>query len=369
MPTSNRFLGLLILPLLFVSNTEAARLKELATLEGVRDNQLIGYGLVVGLNGSGDRRQTVFSTQSLTNILQQMGVAVSPNAIRVNNIAAVMVTATLPPFAQPGGRIDVNVAAIGDATTLQGGLLLMTTLKSIDGQPFAVAQGPVVTGGFVAGRAQSSQTVNHPTVGKIPNGAIVEIAAPSQLASNAIRLQLRNADFTTASHVVAAINQRFADQAPEPVATAANSGLVQVTIPESYGTRMVDFLADLERLEVDADRVAKVVVNERTGTIIMGKDVKVSPIAIMHGNLSVEVQTDLNVSQPNAFSQGQTQVTPQASVAIREEQTRNVVLQEGASVEQLVRSLQGVGTTPRDVIAILQALRAAGALEAVLEVI
>jgi flagellar P-ring protein precursor FlgI len=343
----------------------AARLKEIAAVEGVRSNQLIGYGLVVGLNGTGDRQQTVFSVQSLTNLLQQMGVSVPAKAIRVNNLAAVMVTASLPPFAQPGGTIDATVAAIGDATNLQGGLLLLTTLKSVDGQPFAVAQGPVVTGGFVAGRSQTSQMVNHPTVGRLPNGAIVERAAPSVAPTKQVRLQLRQSDFTTAARAVAAINKKFA----QPLATAPNAGLVQVDIPPSYSGSATQFMADLESIDIETDRQARVVVNERTGTIALGKLVKVSPIAIMHGNLSIQVETNFTVSQPGMMSKGKTEIIPQTIVDVKEEKARNIILREGATVEQLVGALIGIGSTPRDIIAILQNLKSAGALDAELEVI
>jgi flagellar P-ring protein precursor FlgI len=352
-----------------VASPGAARIKELVTLEGIRDNQLIGYGLVVGLNKTGDRLQTVFSAQSLTNLLQRMGVAVPPDAIRVNNTASVMVTATLPPFAQPGVRIDVTAAAIGDASSLQGGMLLLTSLRASDGQVYAVAQGPVVTGGFVAGRGGSSATVNHPTVGRVPNGAIVEVAAPSVTPSQTVRLQLRNADFTTAARITEVINQAFGPVGGN-LAVAENSAVVSVNLPAAYVNRSPAFIAQIEGLEVEADRTARVVINERTGTIVMGKQVQISPVVVLHGNLTVEIETDFNISQPAPFSkQGETKVVPEVNVGVREEQARNVVLPEGATVEQLVRALMSIGSTPRDIIAILQNIRAAGALEAELEVI
>jgi flagellar P-ring protein precursor FlgI len=352
-----------------VSAHGAARLKELVTLEGVRDNQLIGYGLVVGLNKTGDRLQTVFSAQSLTNLLQRMGVSVPPDAIRVNNTASVMVTATLPPFAQPGTKIDATAAAIGDASSLQGGLLLLTSLRASDGQVYAVVQGPVVTGGFVAGRTGTSATVNHPTVGRVPNGAIVERAAPSVTPSQTVHLQLRTADFTTAARISDVINEAFGKGAGN-VAIAENSALVSVNMPAEYATRPAAFIAQVERLEVEADRTARVVINERTGTIVMGKQVKISPIVVLHGNLTVEIETGFNVSQPAPFSEkGETTVVPEVNVGIREEQARNIVLPEGATVEQLVRALMAIGSTPRDIIAILQNIRTSGALEADLEVI
>jgi flagellar P-ring protein FlgI len=344
------------------------RLKDLAALEGVRDNQLIGYGLVVGLAGTGDRRQTVFSAQSLTNLLERMGVSVSPEAIRVNNTAAVMVTATLPPFAQPGTRIDATAAAIGDASNLQGGLLLLTSLRGADGRVYAVGQGPVVTGGFIAGRAGTAQTVNHPTVGRVPGGAIVERAAPSPEPGDQIRLQLRQADFTTSARVAEAVNRKFASEGGR-IARAENSALIRIEVPEEYHSRSIEFIAELERLEIETDRRARVVVNERTGTIVMGKEVRIAPVAIMHGNLTVEIQTGFAVSQPAPFSPGTTEVVPQVGVGVHQEQARNLVLQEGATVEELVRALSSIGSTPRDIIAILQGLRTAGALAAELEVI
>jgi flagellar P-ring protein precursor FlgI len=346
--------------------TGATRLKELATVEGVRENQLLGYGIVVGLNGTGDRRQTVFSAQSLTNLLNQMGVSVPPTAIRVNNTASVLVTANLPPFAQPGSRMDVTVAAIGDAANLQGGLLVLTSLRGLDGAVYGVAQGPVVTGGFIAnGGANNRQTVNHPTVGRIPGGATIERASPQIALDGGIRLQLRSPDFTTSARVAEAINKKFGDTR----AKAENSAAVSVTPPETFAGRPAEFIAELERLTVEADRVARIVINERTGTVVMGREVRISPVAIMHGNLAIQVSTAYDVSQPVPFSQGTTQVTPRVEVGVREEKARNLVLKEGATVDELVRALSTIGVTPRDVIAIMQNIKAAGALEADLEVI
>lgn len=344
------------------------RLKELVSLEGVRENQLIGYGLVVGLNGTGDRRQTVFSAQSLANMLQQMGVSVPPTAIRVSNTAAVMVTATLPAFAQTGTHIDVTASTIGDATNLQGGQLLLTSLKGVDGQVYAIAQGAVLTGGFVAGRGANSQTVNHPTAGRVPEGATIERLAPSLAPGAHLKLQLRQPDFSTAVRVSDVVNRNFGS-AGAPVAQAENSALVAVDVPARYSSKVTEFLAGLEILEVEVDRPSRVVINERTGTVVMGKEVHVSGVAIMHGNLTVEIQTSLDVSQPAPFSRGQTTVIPQVGIGADAGKARNVVLKHGATVEDLVRALNSIGSTPRDIIAILQSLRAAGALEAAIEVI
>ena len=358
-----------ILALILISAAllPAARLKDLVAIEGVRENQLIGYGLVVGLAGTGDRRQALFSAQSLTNMLERMGVSVPPAAIRVNNTAAVMVTATLPAFAQPGTRLDITAAAIGDASNLQGGILVLTSLRGADGQVYAVAQGPVMTGGFVAGKSGNSQTVNHPTVGRAPAGAIVERSAPSVAPKGVVRLQLRQSDFTTSARIVEAVNKNFGGTTP--AARAENAGLVSVTVPADYAARTTQFVSELENLTVEADRAARVVINERTGTIVLGKDVRVAPVAILHGNLSVEIQTRLDVSQPNAMASGATQVVPATTTTAQEEKARNVILKQGATVEELVRALASIGSTPRDVIAILQNLRSAGALEAEVEVI
>jgi flagellar P-ring protein precursor FlgI len=360
---------LLLACLMLVENLSAARLKDLVEIEGVRDNQLIGYGLVVGLAGTGDKQQTVFTNQSLTNMLERMGVSVSPTAIQVKNTAAVMVTAILPAFAQPGLHIDVTVASTGDCSNLRGGILLLTSLRGADGQVYAVSQGPVVTGGFIAGRGGGAQTtVNHPTVGRSPNGATVERPAPSVAPKNLVHLQLRQWDFTTSARIVDAVNKKFASETSISAHTD-NSGLVTVAVPPEFAARPMEFVSQLENLVVEADSPARVVVNERTGTIVLGKDVRVSPVAILHGNLSVEVQTVQTVSQPDSLSLGATEVTTQTNVSTKEEKARTVVLKQGATVEELVRALSAIGSTPRDIIAILQSLRSAGALEAELEVI
>jgi flagellar P-ring protein precursor FlgI len=345
----------------------ATRVKDLVSIEGVRDNQLVGYGVVVGLNKTGDKQQTIFSTQSLANLLQKMGVAVDGATIKVANTAAVIVTATLPPFAQPGTKIDITAAAIGDASNLQGGLLLMTSLRGTNGQVYAIAQGPVVTGGFVAGRGGNNQTVNHPTVGRVPNGASVERIAPSVEPTTHVRLQLRDEDFATASRIAEVINKQFG--ADKPVAQAENSALVDVDTPAGWRPRMAEFIAAVGELRVEVDMPAKIVVNERTGTIVMGKEVRIAPVAILHGNLSVEIQTVLQVSQPGPLSQGKTEVVPEVTVRAKDEPTKSIVMKQGATVEELVRALTAIGSSARDIIAILQNLRAAGALDAELEVI
>lgn len=347
-----------------------ARLKDLVTIQGVRENQLVGYGVVVGLAGTGDKATTIFTTQSLSNLLEKMGVAVAPSAIRVANVAAVMVTATLPPFAQPGAKIDVTASAIGDAKSLQGGILLMTSLRGADGETYAVAQGPVVTGGFVAGRGGNTQTVNHPTVGRIPEGGAIERPAPSAAPTSQVNLSLRSSDFATSARIAEAVNRRFSGEPQQSlVAKAVNPSVVALTAPPDWRTRMTEFIAYVEETSVEVDRPARIVVNERTGTIVLGGDVHISPVAILHGNLTVEISTQMLVSQPAPLSQGSTQVVPQETVTAKEEPAHNVVLKDGATVEELVKALTAIGSSPRDIIAILQSLRAADALNAELEVI
>jgi len=346
----------------------ATRLKELATLEGVRDNQLMGYGLVVGLKGTGDRTQTLFSAQSVANLLERMGITVNPASIQVKNTAAVMVTAILPPYAQIGSKIDVTIAAMGDSQSLQGGILLMTGLRGPDGKVYAVAQGAAVLGGYAisgaAGGAGASQVVNHPTVGRIPDGAIVEVPPPTAKIGSSVRLQLRQADFTTAARVAEVINQKFSS-----AASAESAGVVAVNLPPEFQKTPTEFVAAIEALTVDTDRLPRIIINERTGTIVMGKDVRIAPVSVMQGNLTVAVQTVLNVAQPNALGGGTTQVTPQVEVEAKEERARDILLKEGATVEELVRALSAIGSTPRDIIAIMQSMKSAGALDADLEVI
>jgi flagellar P-ring protein precursor FlgI len=288
--------------------------------------------------------------------------------MRVNNTAAVMITGSLPAFAQPGTHIDITAAAIGDASNLQGGLLVLTSLRGVDGQIYAMAQGPVVTGGFIAGGGGAKQTVNHPTVGRVPGGASIERSAPAITLGDKLRLQLRQADFTTSTRIAEAVNRRFGSEGT-PVAKAQNSGVVDIALPKQYAASPAEFIAEMERLSVEPDRASRVVINERTGTIVLGKDVRIAPTGIMHGNLTVQIATTLEVSQPGPFSQGKTEVVPQVQVGVKEEKTRNLVLQNGATVEELVRALSSIGATTRDVVAILQAVKASGALEADIEVI
>jgi flagellar P-ring protein precursor FlgI len=347
------------------SSTTLARVKDITTIEGVRDNPLIGYGLVVGLSGTGDRQQTVFSTQTLTNILQRMGVQVAGNAIRVNNIAAVFVTASLPPFARPGMQLDVTVASIGDAKSLEGGLLLLTPLAAANGQTYAVAQGPMTLGGYSAGGGGNTKIVNHPTAGRIPGGAIVEKPLSVDLMQmHTLSFLLRNADFATARDLAGAVNQTVGKQ----IARAVDSRRIEV-IPDPTVGSVTDLLAQIQETTVSVHSIGKVVVNERTGTVVMGKDVQLGAVSILHGTLSIEVRTELAVSQPHAFGQGQTMVVPETTVKTQDTPARRIELKQGATVDDLVRGLQAIGATARDIIAILQAIKEADALHADLEVI
>ena len=365
-PWVSLLLAVVAVLLASTQSAPAARLKDLVSIEGVRDNMLIGYGIVVGLNGTGDRQQTVFSTQSLSNLLQKMGVNVPPTALRVNNIAAVMVTASLPAFATPGLKIDLTVSSLGDAATLQGGMLLLTSLKAANGEVYAIAQGAVSIGGFSAGRGGSGVQVNHPTVGRVPEGGRVEKAAPTiEPNPEGFRLQLQHPDFVTASRLTDVLNKEF----PTVVARAENAATVMVTMPLSYHQEPVKFIALIDRLEVPTDRRATVVLNERTGTVVIGNNVTIAPVTVLHGNLTVQIVTDFVVSQPAPFSGGETVVAPQVGVEVNEEQARQVVLKKGASVEELVKALMSIGSTPRDIIAIMQSIAAAGSLDAQLEVI
>ena len=342
------------------------KIRDLTMVEGVRENPLIGYGMVVGLAGTGDRRQTVFTTQTLASVLQRMGAQIPAGAVRVNNVAAVFVTANLPPFARPGAQVDITVSSLGDAKSLEGGMLLLTPLYGADGQVYAAAQGPVAVGGFSAGGSGNSKQLNHPTVGRIPAGGRVERNLPFTFDRlMPLSLLLREADFSTAGEISDAINREFG----HAVATARDGGRVEVDSASTGLANLTAIMAKIENLTVPVHRRARVVVNERTGTVVMGKDVRLGAVSILHGGFSVQISTEFSVSQPEPFSQGKTAVVGQPDVQTTELSTRRVEVGEGASVEQLVNGLQTMGATARDVISILQAIKAAGALDADLEVI
>lgn len=353
--------------LLFTATAEAIRIKDLAAFGGVRDNQLIGYGLVVGLNGSGDSDQTRIQTQSVVNMLERMGITTSINDIKVKNVAAVMVTATLPPFAKQGNRIDVLVSSLGDAKSIAGGTLLMAPLKGADNQVYAVAQGSILTNSFAFGGQGATAQKNHPTAGRVPNGALVERELPNTLSGKSVlNLNLFVADFTTASRIAAAVNDKFKSS----VAASSDPGSVTLTIPETYSHRTVEFVAALEGLEVKPDLAAKVVLNERTGTVVLGENVRISTVAITHGSLSLVIKETPLVSQPAPLSKvGETKVVPRTDLKVTEDNRRLLVLQEGASIGDVVRALNLLGVTPRDLISILQAVKAAGALQGELSII
>jgi flagellar P-ring protein precursor FlgI len=341
-------------------------IRDIASVEGIRENPVLGYGMVVGLKGTGDRQQTVFTTQTLGNILQRMGVQIPASTIRINNVAAVFVTASLPVFATPGAKLDVTVSSIGDAKSLEGGMLLLTPLYGPDGKVYAEAQGPVVLGGYSAGGAGNSKQVNHPTVARIPEGGLVERDTSFDLRHlSKVSLVLADANFTTAEDVAAVIDQDLGKNA----AQAEDARRVDIDVAASGAQDVTALLARVENLSVEVHRRARVVVNERTGTVVMGKDVRLGAVAILHGNFSVEVSTQFSVSQPAPLSSGQTAAIAQPTVQAEEAPARSVELGEGASVEQLVSGLQKIGATARDVIAILQAIKTAGALDADLEVI
>jgi flagellar P-ring protein precursor FlgI len=366
-----------------------ARIKDLASIKGIRNNQLVGYGLVVGLNGTGDKAGTGFTIQSLANMIERMGIHVDKNSISVKNVAAVMVTANVPPFARIGNKVDVLVSSVGDAKSLVGGTLLMTPLRGVDRKIYALAQGPISVGGFaVGGAAGGGVTKNHPTVGRISRGAMIEREIRvSVQGRQELVIALSNPDFTTAIRVRDAINTRFG----QPLTTTVDSGTLKMQIPVEFQERVVEVVAALETLEVTPDMVAKVVLNEKTGTVVIGENVRISTVAVAHGNLSIQVREHTIVSQPAPFAPrppegataeqfeledgvvaapgGQTVVAPETEVSPQEEGNRLLVLPTGTTIGELVRALNAIGVTPRDLITIFQSIKAAGALHGELEVI
>jgi len=389
---SGRFRSLLlitfILNIFFTSAAIGARIKDIASIKGIRANQLFGYGLVIGLNGSGDKAGTNFTLQALANMLEQMGIHVSAKDIKVSNVAAVMVSATLAPFSRVGKKIDVIVSSIGDAKSLQGGTLLLTPLKGVDGKMYALAQGPISIGGFsVGGAAGGGVTKNHPTVGRISGGATVEREIPLSLEGRGeLIIILNNPDFITATRVANVINSGFEQGLAKPI----DSGTLKIKIPDYFQDRVVDLVAKLEDLHVKPDSVAKIIVNERTGTVVIGENVRILTVAVAHGNLSIQIRETKEVSQPLPFAPSPpeagatpaqmeegvivapgaaTVVTPETEVKVEEERNRLLLVPEGGTIGELVRALNAIGVTPRDLITILQAMKAAGALQAELEII
>lgn len=382
------FLIVVIFNIFFTSAVFGARIKDIVSIKGIRPNQLFGYGLVIGLDGSGDKAGTDFTIQSLANMLEKMGIHVNAQDVKVKNVAAVMVNATLPPFARIGKKIDVIVSSIGDAKTLQGGTLLLTHLKGVDGKIYALAQGPISVGGFrIGGAAGGGVGKNHPTVGRISGGATVEREIPLSLKDRTeLTILLNNPDFITAIRVANSINSEMGENIAKPI----DSGTITIRIPDSFQDSVVPLLARVEDLEVIPDSLAKVIVNERTGTIVIGENVRVLTVAVAHGNLSIQIKETKQVSQPLPFAPrppregatptqmeggvvvapgGSTVVTPETDVAVEEEKNRLLLVPKGRTIGDLVRALNAIGVTPRDLITILQAMKVAGALQGKLEII
>lgn len=367
----NKLLGALITIIsLFPTTGSAERLKDIATLSGVRGNQLVGYGLVVGLDGTGDQTtQTPFTVQSLKSMLARLGVAV-PDGVdpQLKNVAAVMVHTSLPAFSKPGQTVDITVSSLGNASSLRGGSLLMTPLKGTDGQTYAVAQGNLIVGGFgVQGADGSSVTVNVPSVGRVPNGATVEVELANPLENrDSLTFNLNRPDFTTAARVSKSINEMLGTGTAQPI----DAGSVRVTSPETLADK-VAFLSVVENIEVDpGSAAAKVIINSRTGTVVIGSEVRVDPAAVAHGSLTVTISESFQVSQPNAFSpEGETIVNPFSEVEASQATSRAFVFDAGVNLDDLVRAVNAVGAAPGDLVAILEALERVGALHAQLVVI
>jgi flagellar P-ring protein precursor FlgI len=340
------------------NEAQAVRLKDVATVKGIRANQLVGYGLVVGLDGTGDGNKSPFTNQALVNMLENMGVHVDKNEVKVKNVAGVMVTASLPPFVKNGQTIDITLSTLGDAKSLQGGTLIATPLKGLDGNVYAIGQGPVSIGGFQfdTGTKERMQQ-NHVTVGRIPDGATVEREVPVSLeGAGEVVLHLNTPDFTTMSRAVNAIDTLLEGE----YAKAKDSATVNITVPEKFAGSEVSFMAAIENLEIDPDSAARIIIDERTGTIVMGKDVKIKELAVSHGNLSVQVATKAP-KPPSSVNN--------SNIIARDKENKLVALDPGVTLGDLVSALNGIGVTPRDLIAILQSIKAAGALDAALEII
>lgn len=360
--------GILLNLLMLVSaaGAPAARIKDIAYFLGSRPNMLIGYGLVVGLNGSGDNTNTQFTVNSLANLLDNLGIHVDPTQVKMKNVAAVMVTASLPPFARSGTRIDIQASSIGDAKSLAGGTLLMTQLQGPDGITYAVAQGPLSTGGFsISGASGSSVQKNHPTVSSATGGAVVEREVAVKYSElQSMDLVLKEPDFTTATRTAAVINSFLTGG----YAKTLDAATIRFEIPPESRNQVAEMLAKLENLEVQPEIVAKVVVNERTGTIVMGDNVRISPVAIAHGSLTVQITEQPTVSQPLPFSKGQTVVVPQTSIQVQEQKGSLAVVGGGVTLGQVIKGLNAIGASPRDLIDILQAIKTAGAMQADLDI-
>lgn len=356
--------------LLSSASTTAGRkvaIRDICQIQGIRDNQLVGYGLVIGLNRTGDTQQTFFTVQTLANSLQRMGVQIAPSVVVVKNVAAVFVTATLPPFARSGMKLDVTVSSVGDAKSIQGGVLLLTALHATNGQVFAEAQGPLVIGGYTEGANGNTKTVNHLTVGRIVEGATVERDAAIDLSQmKTVSFLLQSPDFTEARDIAAAINEDFG----KTIAISRDSRRVDLDVALSGETSVPNLIARVQNLSIEIHPPAKVIVNERTGTIVMGGDVRLSAVSVIQGSLTINVESEKQVSQALPYaSGGKTETVTQTKVAVVDAPAQSIELQEGASVDELIQNLHIIGATSRDIIAILQAIKAAGGLQADVEVI
>jgi len=363
----------MLLLLTFESVAHSARIKDIAHFEGIRANQLLGYGLVVGLDGTGDNQQAQFTIQSTAAMLSRMGIRIDPSKLLLRNVAAVMVTSTLPAFSKPGSQIDVVISSIGNARSLTGGTLILTPLQGVDSQTYAMAQGPVQVGGFGAGGSGGGVQKNHLNVGRIPQGAIVERSVDLRLSLGAgatLGLQLNHPDFSTARSVTDSINRasRIFGVSTE-IAMIMDSGAIQMQVPEKLRGDVGRFIAIVESLEVFPDSIAKVVVNSRTGTVVMGEHVRISSVAVAHGGLTVRVDQETQISQPNPQAGGNTVVIPGSTVSAEEEGGAIQLIEEGVTLSDIVRGLNALGAKPRDLIDILQAIRAAGGLHGELEVL
>jgi flagellar P-ring protein FlgI len=347
-------------------NDHKVKLRDITQIQGVRDNQLVGYGLVIGLNRTGDTQQTFFTVQTLANTLQRLGVQIAPGTVVVKNVAAVFVTATLPAFSRPGMGVDVTISSVGDAKSLEGGVLLLTPLHAANGDVYAEAQGPLVIGGYSEGIPGNTKTVNHPTVARISSGAIVEREAAVDLSAfRTVSFLLRNPDFTASYDTAEAINKEFG----HPIATSIDSRRIDVNVAQSGVASVPTLISRIQNLSIVSQAPAKVIVNERTGTIVMGGDVKLSPVSVIHGSLTIEIATAQIISQPAPFSNGQTVAVTQPKLSITDLPAKSIQMQAGANVEELIKGLHAIGATARDIIAILQAIKSAGGLQADLEVI
>lgn len=342
------------------------RIRDIAEIQGVRENQLLGYGLVVGLQGTGDRQQTYFTVQTLANTLQRLGVQIPANLAVVKNVAAVMVTAQLPAFAESGMKLDITVSSVGDAKSLEGGVLLLTALRGTDGQVYAEAQGPLTTGGYSEGINGNLRAVNYPTVGRVPDGGIIERAVAVNLRDmTTVSFLLRTPDFTAARDVADAINHEFGSE----IASSLDSRRIDVNVQRAGMPSVPQLISRVQSLSIHVQPPAHVIINERTGTIVLGGDVTLSAVSILHGGLQIQVDTVFTTSQPAPFSQGQTTTVPNTQVNVEDKLARSIHLANGADVDELVKGLHVIGATAHDIVAILQAIKAAGGLQAQLEVI